>query len=513
MSKEYENGSSALTIDKKISDMLNGVLRELIAQPRNIPRSQRGDIAEILLRDVFDGGYDIKDPKQFSKKYGAFYPIFISIKSSEEWQRIKEISKQSEVGASILIQSVLAKVFTLLESFNSKNGESKKNIGEDLKTLFEQFYSLLEETLSLWGRKINPDGDNDDIASTELLDNLNDFMENESSTELLDEVLQDQVLDDVKEEIEKVQKGLDNLETLSLLMPGRLWDKAITDLHRIYLNNIDKYASIFRNSQDLQDLVDMIGRIDMEYGAKQVHISPLGKTEMHSVTLSNDIYHLLPFELAKFLNPVMKRKFYADLIEGKLITYQLRGKYWSGGPPKKRKGPVIALIDTSGSMHGTPELVAKAIILAIAKRMLKEERNVRVILFASTDQTYTIDLTDKTRMAEEFLNFLAMSFSGGNDSNTPLIEGMKALKDDKFKGADLLFITDGIWPSPDNSVIDEWNFLKKEKDARIFTLVIGNDNAGGLTPVSDFTYLMDRNDNWASGNSPVKLIKYLGKAT
>jgi uncharacterized protein with von Willebrand factor type A (vWA) domain len=509
---DYENESSTLTTHKKISDMLEGVLREMIAQPRNIPRSQRGEIAEILLRDVFDDGYNIKDPKQFSKKYGAFYPIFISIRSSEEWQRIKELSKRSEVGASILIRSVLAKVFTLIESFNWKS-ESNKNIGEDLKTLLEKFNELIEETLSLWGRKVNPDGDNNDQAGRELLDELKEFMENKSSTELLDEVLRDQVLDDMKQEIDKIEDSLDNLETLSLLMPGRLWDKSITDLHRIYLNNIDKYASIFRNIQDLQDLVDMIGRIDMEYGAKQVHISPLGKTEMHSVTLSSDINHLLPFELAKFLNPVMKRKFYADLIEGKLATYQLRGKYWSGGPPKKRKGPVVALIDTSGSMHGTPELVAKAIILAISKRMLKEGRNVRVILFASTNQTYTIDLTDKARMAEEFLNFLTMSFSGGNDSNTPLLEGMKALKDDRFKGADLLFITDGIWPSPDNSVINEWNILKKEKDARIFTLVIGNDNAGGLTPVSDFTYLMDRNARWGYSDSPVKLIKYLGKAT
>ncbi len=512
MATRNENDPTPLTINKKISDMLDGVLRDLIAQPRDIPRSQRGEIAEMLIRDVFDGGYNIKDPKQFSRKYGGFYPIFISIKSSEEWKRIKEISKESEVGASILIRSVLAKLFTLIESFNSKN-ESYKNIGEDLKALLEQFNDLIEETLSLWGRKVNPDEDNADLTGRKLLDDLNEFMENENSTELLDEVLRDQVLDDVKQEIDKIQDNLENLEVLSLLMPGRLWDKVITDLHRIYLNNIDKYASIFRNSRDLQDLVDMIGRIDMEYGAKQVHISPLGKTEIHLVTLSSDINHLLPFELAKFLNPVMKRKFYADLIEGKLTTYQLRGKYWSGGPPKKRKGPVVALIDTSGSMHGTPELVAKAIILAIAKRMLKEERNVRVILFASTYQTYTIDLTDKTRMAEEFLNFLAMSFSGGNDSNTPLIEGMKALKDDQFKGADLLFITDGIWPSPDIAIINEWNILKKEKDARIFTLVIGNNNAGGLTPVSDFTYLMSRNVNWDSSNSPVKLIKYMGKAT
>lgn len=509
MVKIGESDLSPLSINKKIHDILNRELRELIACPRNIPRRQREDIAEILLRDVLDGGYDIKDPHKFVKKYGAFYPIFISLKSSSQWQKIKEIANKSEIGAILLIQYVLVKVFDFLESTNDEKNNPKSDLDEDLKSLLEKFRDLIEETLSLWSRRLNTDEIEEDEACYELLESIDDFMEQEQALEFLDDTMEKKVLGSLDKEIEKIQNSLETLETLSLLMPGRLWDKSLNNLHRIYLQNINKYAAIFRNNEDLQKIVDMIGRISLEYGTKQIEISPLGKSEIHSVTQSNDIYHLLPFELAKFNNPIMKRKFYADLIEGKLLTYELQGKNWSDGPPKKRKGPVVALIDTSGSMHGTPELMAKAIILAIAKKMLKEERDVRVILFASTDQTHTIDLTSKNRMAEEFLDFLGLSFSGGNDSNTPLIEGMKSLEEDRFKGADLLFITDGIWPSPDKEVIERWNMLKKEKDARIFTLVIGNNNAGGLTPVSDYTYLMDRNIKWDCYNSPVKLIKYI----
>ena len=92
---------------------------------------------------------------------------------------------------------------------------------------------------------------------------------------------------------------------------------------------------------------------------------------MHTVTLSGDIQTLLPIETVKLKNPVLKRKFYADMIEEKLLTYQLRGENWNSDfSGKKRKGPVVALVDTSASMRGASELLAKAVVLAITRRML-----------------------------------------------------------------------------------------------------------------------------------------------
>jgi len=65
------------------------------------------------------------------------------------------------------------------------------------------------------------------------------------------------------------------------------------------------------------------------------------------------------------------------MLEEKLLTYQLRGKNWnSNSAGKKRKGPVVALVDTSASMRGAPEILAKAVVLAITRRMLRENRGV-----------------------------------------------------------------------------------------------------------------------------------------
>jgi uncharacterized protein with von Willebrand factor type A (vWA) domain len=184
----------------------------------------------------------------------------------------------------------------------------------------------------------------------------------------------------------------------------------LTALHRDISENLRGMQS-FSESSDLRKILDQVGRIELEYGSKKMRLSPHSKSEVHTITLSGDIQTLLPVETVKLKNPVLKRKFYADMIEEKLLTYQLRGENWNSDfAGKKRKGPVVALVDTSASMRGTPELLAKAVVLAIARKMLREKRDVKVILFSSKWQTVEIDLTDKKRMGKEFLEFLKYYF-------------------------------------------------------------------------------------------------------
>ena len=338
------------------------------------------------------------------------------------------------------------------------------------------------------------------------------FTENPESNEFIQTILQHQLNPALDPVLSTLRKNLDVLEILTQLFPGRQWDYSLKDLHRNYIENLEHYAKIAEDSEALKEIVEQLGRIEMEYGSRKIAVSPHGKTEMHSITYSSELNHLLPTEVVKLQNPTLKLKFAADLTEKKLLTYQLRGKYWVGGPPSARKrGPVVALVDTSKSMRGSPETIAKATILAIARRMLKEERDVKVILFSSRNQLDTIDLTGKKRMAREFLEFLNQTFGGGTDFNTALKAGMRSLKEPQFKSADLLFITDGGSKISNEALLDEWSSLKKEQDARIFSMIIGRTTAGGLEQVSDETYVMQRADTWSPGNSPAHLIRHITK--
>jgi uncharacterized protein with von Willebrand factor type A (vWA) domain len=190
------------------------------------------------------------------------------------------------------------------------------------------------------------------------------------------------------------------------------------------------------------------------------------------------------------------------------MTYDLKGREMASGPPENvRKGPVVMLVDTSGSMYGEPELIAKAVSLTVARRMIPEKRDVKVILFST--RTTEISLTSKERMGKEFLEFLSYTFGGGTDFNIALHEGLRALREREWTGADLLFISDGHSTVSDPVITAEWDILKNENDARVFSVIINNDDAGGLEELSDSVYIMNNDTIQEGGGNYVKMFRDL----
>lgn len=482
-------------------------IHKLIAMPREIPRRMREEISEIVIRELINAApIEIKDLRKFVERYGAFYSILSTIKNSLQWTEIKELAGQNKITAILAAKAVLSQIFDLMENFIKYQKEMEDKTDNVLKKLLEEFSKIVEETLKLWGRRtegIPPEGEI-------LFPYFNDFHAKEKSGEMLNEIVQIGFINQISEEIEKIREELDTIELLYLLFPGRLWDYSLVDLHREYLEHITQYSHILEQSREIKKMIELLGRIELEYGSKRLTITNFGSSEVFSVGISKDIQHILPIELVKLKDNILKNVFFANYSEGKLLTYQLRGRYWAGGPPKKRKrGPVVALVDTSGSMHGEPEILAKALVLSIVRIMLKKDRDVKVILFSSTNQTHEIELTSKTKMASEFLNFMSMSFGGGTDFNTALASGINVMEEKKWKSADLLFITDGLSQISEEALIQKWNKLKNENDARIFTIIIGNNTAGGLEKMSDQTYILANGDDWKISESPTNIIKVI----
>ncbi len=543
------------------STILNIELREVLATPRRVPRQVREEIAEILVYELFSkDGYEIKDEKLFMGKFGAFCPIFLSLRDLRIWGEIKALAETSNLAGIFVLKTLLEELFTLLDDYGKIESEYSKKFAKNLEKSLKALKELIDETQKVWesnrvkdieknfkpqenpdascqqtieedkyenplkqegplqdpeyeiGR--NPDQQDGRTAKSEKLASVTlKFMSSEKAGEALESVIEESVAAKIEELIPVLEDHLDMLEILSMLFPGRAWDHSLRALHREYFGDLEKYAAILKKSSDLKEILEQVGRIELEYGSKKLSLSPYSKSEVHSVTFSGDIQTLLPAEAVKLKNPLLKRKFYADMLEGKLLTYQLKGENWNSDTAgKKRKGPVIALVDTSASMRGSPEILAKAVLLAVTRRMLKENRDVKVVLFSSKWQTVEIELTNKKRMGEEFLEFLKFTFGGGTDFNTALRAGLKAMKNEKaFEGADLLFLTDGVSELSERPLIREWNEIKAERRARIFSLIIGNYDAGGLEQVSDHTYLIRNAENWDVMESPASFVKAISK--
>jgi uncharacterized protein with von Willebrand factor type A (vWA) domain len=548
------------------STILNNELREFLAIPRKVPHRLREELAEVLIYDLLsEKGYEIRDEKRFMEKFGVFYPVFLSMRNQQVWEEIKILAGTNRMAGVFILRSLLENLFTLLDDYEKVEPDlfrkSQKGLEKSLKSLKE----LISETQAVWEksrfekteslrnyeRQRNPnefqerkraedndlraednnrenilknegdreeknlDLDTENTAESErLASHTREFMFSKQAGEAVDSVIEEKIAARLEELIPVLEDHLEMLEILSMLFPGRMWDYSLQALHREYFENLEKYAAILRKSSDLHEILEQVGRIELEYGSKKLQLSPHSRSEVHSITFSGEIQTLLPIEAVKLKNPVLKLKFYADMLEEKLLTYQLKGKNWnSNSAGKKRKGPVVALVDTSASMRGAPEILAKAVVLAIARRMLRDNRDVKVILFSSKWQTVEIELTDKKRMGKEFLEFLKYTFGGGTDFNTALRAGLKAVKEEEtFQGADLLFLTDGSSELSEKPLIREWNEIKVERRARIFSLIIGNYDAGGLDQVSDHTYIVHDAGSWQIEESPARFIKAVSRS-
>ena len=485
-------------------------IRDVITIPRNIPRRNREEIAYVLFKEIVQGeSFEIRDRGRFIEKFGAFYLIFVSLKGSEGWERLKRLSQNNQVSSLFVLRTVLSKILELMDEFSSHVPDIRQSLAENVALALEQFASIVEDTVDLWQRKVTGEDVPSSSVRPGLAEAVETFQASEMSRQFLANLTQLVLLPDISGAVDEIEDHLASLELLTLLYPGRGWDKSMVELHRMYYANLNKYASLVEYNEDIKKILKLIGQIELEYGARSHGISSHSRSEVYSVTTSKDLEYILPIESVKLQDETLKYLFFARWMEGKLLTYQLTGKHWAGSLKRRKKGPMVALVDTSGSMVGSPEIVSKAILLAIVRHMLKEKRDMKVFLFSSVGQATEIELTDNRKMASEFLDFLQYTFEGGTDFNTALGEGLKALKDRQYRNADILFITDGLSAVSDERLIDELNRVKADNDTRIFTIVIGNDSAGGMEEFSDHIFILSGADRWDLEQSPANVIKLI----
>jgi uncharacterized protein with von Willebrand factor type A (vWA) domain len=307
--------------------------------------------------------------------------------------------------------------------------------------------------------------------------------------------------------VHEMKTYTDMLDMMKRMLPSGDDEAFVEEVFLAYLKNVDRMSELLRRSKELQKVIDLMGKLDVEYGANQEKAKNFTTSEAYDLGLSKDVRHVLPIELLKLKVPILKILFFSQMLEGELLTYQLRGLDWTDAPDTK-KGPVIALIDASGSMSGEPELIAKAFILMLAKRMEREGRDIKVILFAAADWKLEISLVNKKKVAQNLLDTMCRHFEGYTDFNSALRVGLDTVKGKQWKGADVLFFTDGESQVSDESLVRDWNDFKRRTGSKIYTLIVNSTTAGGLEKVSDHLWTLPTS-TWSVEGSPSNIIKLI----
>lgn len=180
---------------------------------------------------------------------------------------------------------------------------------------------------------------------------------------------------------------------------------------------------------------------------RKARVPQASRSEVHGTHRSNDLMRVLPSELLNLEDETLETIFYARLLEKNLLSYELQGITYIDGEETfqqdKRTGPVVACLDTSGSMQGEPLLKAKALLLAIANILKKEDRSLHVLLFGSAGEIREFSMVADND-AVGLLKFLQQGFGGGTDFEAPIRRALAIIAEQKnYKKADVLMISDG----------------------------------------------------------------------
>ena len=280
-----------------------------------------------------------------------------------------------------------------------------------------------------------------------------------------------------------------------------MWKLAQGNLRDNGFKVLDKFAFLLSDSPGLKELCDLIGRYQVEVEKyhkvlREITVSksyfeprpaPLG-VEVSGVTVSDEIPHALPAELALYVNknPLINKIFKLKFAQHQLLSYEYIDYFGysknetetieeiepDGNDSASKKGPMIICVDTSGSMMGEPERVAKTIAFALAQKSLEEDRPCYLISFSDNYEPLDLSSYFNTDGISNLVEFLQKGFYGGTDPEPALRGGIKLMNESKWERADLLMISDfemGNLSLDLETIIEE----QKKKNSRFFSLKIG----------------------------------------
>jgi uncharacterized protein with von Willebrand factor type A (vWA) domain len=191
----------------------------------------------------------------------------------------------------------------------------------------------------------------------------------------------------------------------------------------------------------LKQLGALVGRMRAHAKALRQKTFERVSEEVHAVEWGADLAHLLPPELLALHHPLLRRDLLRRFVEGRLLSYQLRGVDEHG------RGPMIVCLDGSGSMAGEKEIWSKAVALTLLEIARRQRRLFRFICFSSAETPlFTLDLNPRDHHAvrmDRALDVAEYFPGGGTDFETPLDAAAGGLRTARYRRGDIVLITDG----------------------------------------------------------------------
>ena len=297
--------------------------------------------------------------------------------------------------------------------------------------------------------------------------------------------------------MEKLRKWLEILQKLADMLKGLgfetglLWDLSKGNLSLGDMEQMRRWAEYIEQNDDIKKLCDMLGRLRaadkvkrMEEAKRMDYAGAFvpdidSKEEIVGVRIGKDIEYALPQEKALLADAETSVLFDLKFAEGRLMCFDMEGlmpkkeekTYQREVEEEEKMGPVIICVDTSGSMQGAPEMIAKAVALFMSMRAMAQKRDCLLINFST--EIEALDLSGEMGVAE-VMQFLRRSFHGGTDAAPALDFAVKMMGEYSYEKSDLLIVSDFVMAGVPEDLRAQISEAKKGGN-KFYSLCVGND--------------------------------------
>lgn len=244
-------------------------------------------------------------------------------------------------------------------------------------------------------------------------------------------------------------------------------------------------AERLMNDPRMQEAIRRAGRIQRIAGRSKPTVTQ-NKEEIVGVEFGDDVPRLLPSETMKLMDEDLEWLLLKDIAEGRALQYSMEGREPQG------RGPMVFMVDESGSMHGDAHLWARAIALAGIGQAAQQNRAITIIGFdtgirsvyrlTANGKAHRLSPRDPQEVWEDLgsIGHLALAVAnqdvnGGTDFNVVFDYALKSgVREER---ADLVFVTDG-GATASEDIIRDLNECK-ENGLRVYGLTV---NGGSISP-------------------------------
>jgi uncharacterized protein with von Willebrand factor type A (vWA) domain len=185
---------------------------------------------------------------------------------------------------------------------------------------------------------------------------------------------------------------------------------------------------------------------------------PDAATETRGIKRSGNLSRMLPSESIWLMHPRLRLAWSARLLERGLMTYEdndvaqetvwVEREQWRPSTQTKPEnklemGPLIVCVDTSGSMQGGREQVAKAVVLEAMRLANLQKRPCYLYAFSGPGEVIERTLALDADGLEGVIEFLSQTFHGGTDISDPIQRAVEKIHESDWELADLVIASDG----------------------------------------------------------------------